>query len=147
MLGAKVAAGLLLSLAALVVALVFAALGTAITSPDIAGAWSLPAGRLGQDAVYVSSAMIIGIGFGAVLLASAPAIVLYFVLPIAWSMLGSLSALEGAARWLDHSSALGPVTDRMLSATEWAHVGTSLTLWTVVPLLLGLGRITRSEVQ
>ena len=62
-------------------------------------------------------------------------------------MLGSLSALDGAARWLDHSRALGPVADRMMSATEWAHVGTSLTLWMVAPVLVGLWRITRSEVQ
>ena len=42
--------------------------------------------------------MISGIAFGAVLLSSAPAIVLYYVLPTAWSALGAIPALEGAAQ-------------------------------------------------
>jgi hypothetical protein len=30
--------------------------------------------------------------------------------------------------------------------TQWAHAGTSLALWMVLPLLLGAWRITRREI-
>ncbi len=62
--------------------------------------------ELGEQARHVG--MISGIAFGALLLASAPAIVLYFVLPITWGPLGSIPALEGAARWLDGGRFLAP---------------------------------------
>jgi ABC-2 type transport system permease protein len=80
------------------------------------------------------------------LLASAPAIVLSFVLPLGWTAVGSLTVFRGAARWLDTTRALGPLTDHRMSALEWAHAGTALALWLVVPLLVGLVRITRADV-
>ena len=91
--------------------------------------------------------MLIGIGFGAVLLSSAPAIVLYFVLPIGWSIIGSIPALEGAARWLDSSRTMGPMVEELLSGTEWARVATTLALWLLLPLLIGVWRIARGEVR
>jgi hypothetical protein len=33
-----------------------------------------------------------------------------------------------------------------MSATQWAHAGTSLTIWMVLPLLIGAWRITRREI-
>ena len=48
-----------------------------------------------QDLAYVAISVVGGIAFGAALLASAPAIVLYFVLPIGWSIVGSLPFLRG----------------------------------------------------
>ena len=91
--------------------------------------------------------MLGGIAFGAALLASAPAIVLYFVLPIGWSIIGSIAALEGAARWLDGSRTLTPLVEETLSGTQWARVAATLALWLVLPLLIGLWRITRGDVR
>jgi hypothetical protein len=34
-----------------------------------------------------------------------------------------------------------------MSATEWAHLGTTLALWIGVPLLVGAWRITRGEIR
>ena len=102
---------------------------------------------LGQIAVFLTTALIMGVGFGAALLASAPAIVLYFALPIAWSIVASLQALEGVARWLDGSRSLAPLTDHVMSATEWAHAGTTLALWMVLPVLIGVWRIIHGEVR
>ena len=67
------------------------------------GAWDVTAALVFQDIAYIVISVLGGIAFGAALLASAPAIVLYFVLPIAWAFAGNLSFLEGAARWLDSS--------------------------------------------
>jgi ABC-2 type transport system permease protein len=33
-----------------------------------------------------------------------------------------------------------------MSATQWAHAGTSLAIWMVLPLLIGAWRITRGDV-
>jgi hypothetical protein len=34
----------------------------------------------------------------------------------------------------------------VMDATQWAHAGTSLTIWMVLPLLIGAWRITRREI-
>jgi hypothetical protein len=34
----------------------------------------------------------------------------------------------------------------MLSTTQWAHAGTALALWMLLPLLIGTWPITRREV-
>jgi hypothetical protein len=146
-LAAKLLAGVVLSLAALQACIAIALLGTAIADPGVAGTWSLPAWMLGQTTVYVVTSMITGIAFGAMLLSSAPAIVLYFALPLAWTALGSLAFLESAARWLDGARSLAPMTDELMSTTQWARAGTTLAVWMLLPLLVGLWRVTRGDVR
>jgi ABC-type transport system involved in multi-copper enzyme maturation permease subunit len=145
---AKLLAGLTLSLVAFLLCLLVALIGTAVAGADAEGTWSLSAGLIGQVALSVAVSMLIGVGFGAVLLASAPAIVLYFALPIVWAMLGSvISALEKPARWLDMSSTMAPMLEETLSGTEWARVATSLALWMVLPIVVGFWRVARSDVS
>jgi ABC-2 type transport system permease protein len=38
------------------------------------------------------------------------------------------------------------MTEYVMSATQWAHAGTSLVIWMVLPLLIGAWRITRREI-
>ena len=33
-----------------------------------------------------------------------------------------------------------------MSATQWAHAGTALAIWMLLPLVIGAWRITRREV-
>jgi ABC-2 type transport system permease protein len=143
---AKLTAAVVMALVALVVALALAALGTIIASPGIDRTWSLSLGLLGQIAIYLATAMIVGVGFGAVLLNSAPAIVTYYLLPIGWSAIGSIHAIERTAKWLDLNRSMEHIGDRFLSGTEWGRVGTSLALWMVLPVLVGLWRILRNEI-
>jgi ABC-2 type transport system permease protein len=145
-LAAKVAASVVLSVVAFVFCLGVAAIGTAVASPGIDGTWSLSAGLLGQSALSLATGVITGVAFGAALLSSAPAIVLSFVLPLGWAAVGSIHALEPAARWLDGTRSLAPLTEHLLSATEWARAGTTWALWLVLPLAIGLWRILRDEV-
>jgi ABC-2 type transport system permease protein len=144
---AKLMAAVVLSAAALVGCLAIAALGTAIAAPGLEHTWSLPVGFLFQVAVFVVTSLVTGVGFGALFLSSAPAIVLSFVLPLGWSALGSIPALEGTARWLDGSRSLSPMTEHLMSATEWARAGTTLAVWMLLPLAIGLWRIMRSEIR
>jgi ABC-type transport system involved in multi-copper enzyme maturation permease subunit len=144
---AKLGASVLLSLAALVVAFAVAAVGTAIASPGVDHVWSLPIGQLAQIVVVLTAGMMGGVAFGAVLLASAPAIVALFAQPLVTGALGSIHALEGVARWTDPTHSLEPMTEHLMSATEWARAGTTLALWLVLPLAIGVWRISRSEVS
>jgi hypothetical protein len=143
---AKLLAGTLLAVAAFVLCIAVAAVATAIMAPAVAGTWSLSGGLMFQNLFVLTTSMATGIGFGAMLLASAPAIVLYFVLPLTWSVLGTLSALAGVAEWLDGSLSLDPLTSELLSGTQWARVGTTLALWMVLPLVIGWWRFRREEV-
>ncbi len=144
---AKLLAGLSLATIALVLCIAVAVVSTAFAGADGAETWSLSAALLGQIAFTVVVAMLGGIGFGMLMLASAPAIVLYFVLPTAWSALGSIPALEGTARWLDQSRTLSPMFEESLSSMQWARVGTSLALWLALPIALGFWRVIRSDVR
>ena len=62
--------------------------------------------------------MVTGVAFGTALLASAPAIAVYFTLPYAWAALVSLSFFTDVAPWLDTVRAIGPMVKEVLSPTQ-----------------------------
>lgn len=126
---------------AVVVAVLVAAAGGAQDAFELSAAVAF------QDALYVALSVLGGIAFGAALLASAPAIVLYFVLPIAWSTLGTLSFLQGAASWLDSAETFAPMIEDALSGRQWAQLATTVALWLALPLAIGTWRILRREVR
>jgi ABC-2 type transport system permease protein len=146
-LAAKLLASVVLSLVALVLCIVAAVIGTAIAAPGLEHTWALPVGLLGQHVVSLGTGMISGVALGAALLASAPAIVCQFALPLAWALVGRLAGLDTVVRWLDPTSSLAPMTEHLMDATEWAHAGATLALWMVVPLLIGVWRIQRGEIR
>src|SRR5947209_19683541 len=130
----------------LAMSLAVVAAGVLVSSPGVEGTWSDAAPLIGQSAVYLTTGMLMGVAFGAILLASTPAIVLRFALPMSWMAVLSLPVLSGVAPWIDDARALGQMTEGVMSATQWAHVGTSLAIWMVLPLLLGAWRIARQEI-
>jgi ABC-2 type transport system permease protein len=147
-LAAKLNAGIILAAAAWVVILAIAAIGTAFAGGDKLGAtWSLPGWLIGQSALYLAVLMLGGIGLGAVLQSPAPAIVLYFLVPLGFAALGAIPALDGLARWLDGTQTLEPLVKEALGFAQWAHVGTTLAVWMALPIVVGLWRITRSEIN
>jgi ABC-2 type transport system permease protein len=144
---AKLLAGMSLAVIGIQLCLAAALLATAGFGGGAEDTWSLSAALIGQAGLSVAISMIAGIGFGAVLLASAPAIVLFFVLPTAWTALGQIHALEGAAKWLDQGRTMEHMLERSLSGGEWARVGTSVALWVVLPVVLGFWRVKRNDVR
>ena len=146
-LGAKLIASLILAVAMLVMSVAVVAAGVLVASPGVDGTWSDAAPLIGQSAVYLTAGMITGVAFGAILLAPAPAIVLLFPLPTAWMAVVSLPFLADIAPWVSTARALSPMQEEVMSATQWAHVGTALALWMLLPLLIGTWRITRREVS
>jgi hypothetical protein len=143
---AKVLAGVVLSLIGLAAALPVAAIGTAVSAPDVPHVWTLPVGLLGQMELSLATGVVTGVAFGAALLSSAPAIVLSFVLPIAWAALAAIPGIHGVARWLDATQSLAPMTNHLMDGTEWARAGTTLALWMVLPLVIGAWRIAHREI-
>ena len=84
-----------------------------------AAVWTVPGWLLGQMTVRPVAQMLMGIGFGAALL-SAPAIVLYFVLPLGFVAIGQVKTLDfPCAKWLDGAQMLAPMSEHALNATEW----------------------------
>jgi ABC-2 type transport system permease protein len=146
-LGAKLIASLVLAVAMLAVCVGVVAAGVAVSSPGVDGTWSDVAPLIGQSVVFLTAGMVTAVAFGAVLLASAPALVVLFALPSAWMGVVSLSFFHGIAPWVDTARALGPMHEEVLSATQWAHAGTALAIWMALPLLIGVWRITRREVS
>jgi len=144
---AKLLAGLVLAGVALVLCLLVAAIGTIVSAPDVPNQWTLPIGFFGQLVFYTAVGMITGVAFGAAFLASAPAIVASFLLPIAFGALGEINALDKTFDWLDTGRTLTDLADHLASATEWGRVGTSLALWMLLPLAIGFWRIVRSEIR
>jgi ABC-type transport system involved in multi-copper enzyme maturation permease subunit len=144
----KVVAALLLGLAAIVIAVALAALATVVAGePD---AWeNIGADDFGKFALLQMSGILQGLAFGLVLLNSAAAIVLYFVLPIAFNILVSIwSRMEDIAPWVDLGTSQTPLfSGTNLTGEEWAQVATSSAIWILLPFLLGLWRVMRAELK
>ena len=90
-----------------------------------------------------------GLAFGMALLNTPAAIVAFFLLPMVWSILGQLvSWMRDIAVWLDPSMTLMPLmTGEAPTGEQWAHIGTSMTLWLVLPLAVGVWRVLHREVK
>ena len=143
---AKAAAVTVMTFAAIVVALVCAAAGTLLAGSD--GSWTFGAAQLGEIAVMQLAGFLGGLAFGLAFQASAPAIVLYFVLPTMISILTEvITAIEDVMRWIDLGRATIPFGEGDVTPTEWGRFGTTVLLWVGVPLAIGLWRLWRSEVK
>lgn len=146
-LAAKVAASVLIAIAACAVCLV-CSLIFALLLPAPGGAGSVSLVVVAQGLVFLTATMLIGVGFGAAIMLSAPAIVIYLVLPTAWDALSStIHPFKTLSHWLAIGPTLGPLATRVFSATEWAHVGTTVALWLAIPLGIGVWRFTHRDVN
>jgi ABC-2 type transport system permease protein len=145
-LGAKLVASLILTMATLALGAAVVAAGVLVSSPGVDGTWADAGTLIAQSAVFLGGGMVTGVAFGAILLASAPAMVALFTLPTAWLAVTSLSFFGDSGAWTDTGRALGPLSREVLNGTQWAQVGTSLALWMLLPLLIGIWRITRREI-
>lgn len=146
---AKLAAGGLIAVAVTLATAVVAALGNLIAlGLDGDGSWHLSAAVAGEAVLMEVLSVLMGLGFGALLLNSSLAIVAYFVVPTVWSVLGaSIRSLHTVAAWLDFGQASGPLVAPGMTGGEWARLGVASGLWIVLPLLAGTLRVLRREVS
>jgi ABC-type transport system involved in multi-copper enzyme maturation permease subunit len=146
-LAAKILASLALVVVMLAMLAALVAAGVLVASPPVDGVWTDAVALIAQTFVFLAGGILTGVAFGAAILASAPAIVALFAFPIAWTAVATLSLFADVAPWLDTRLALAPLHEEVVSATQWAHAGTALAVWMLLPLLIGTWRITRCEVS
>ena len=145
---AKVLAALIAGLAAIILAMTFAALATVVGGAD--NAWAhIGFDDIGKFALLQGSGILQGLAFGLLFLNSAAAIVVYFVVPIAFSIVASLwGALKDAAPWIDLGTSQPPLYSGVnMSGEQWAQLLTSTLIWVVLPFVVGVVRVLRAEVK
>ena len=110
-LAAKVVAGLLAGIAAIVLSIGLAALATVVSgTPHGFADFGLV--QLGKFAILQLTGVLQGLAFGLLFLSSAPAIVSYFVFPTALNIVGSLWAPLGNIQpWIDLWASQAPLFD------------------------------------
>ena len=145
---AKIAAAVLFGLAAIVLAMAISALAALV------GGASDPWGEFGLDDVgklvlLQTLGVLQGLAFGMLFLNTAAAIVTYFVVPIAFSILTSVvEAMRDVQPWVDPGTSQAPlISGESLSGEQWAQVATAAVLWIGVPMAIGAVRMLRAEVK
>ena len=145
-LAAKVASGFMLAVACAVFAFVVATvavLGVHAAGHHVATGWDWS--QLAGFALFMVVTSALGIAFGAALHNSAAAIVTYFALGAAISLL-TIPALAKAGDWINTEQVFG----WMLSG-QWSGHGTEMAacvaLWIVFPLAIGTVRTIRRDVN
>jgi ABC-2 type transport system permease protein len=146
---AKLAAVVLAALASVLTSLAVAAVGTLIAgATGGAGRWEFDGVLLPNAVVFQVASVLMGAGFGLLLLNTPLAIVTYLLLPTAWTVVGGLvPALREPAGWLDTTRTMEPLVEGSLTGEEWGRLGVSLLVWLVVPVAAGLVRTLRREVS
>jgi len=144
-LAAKILGGLLLGLAGAVYAGLVSTAGLAVSSAlGRTVSWELDGSLAVGLMLFVLLNSLMGMAFGALLHNTATAIVAFYVLPVVWSLL-AIAALNRVREWLDTAQTFGWVL-----AADWdghvARILTSVAVWVVAPLAVGLVRTFRREV-
>lgn len=145
---AKVAAALLLGLASLAVAVAVAALATLVGGA--ADPWGgVNAAMFAKFVLAQGSGVVQGLAYGMLLLNSAAAIIVFFVVPIAFNVIASLwSTLAEHAAWVDIATAQSPLfMGADLTSEQWAQLASASAIWILVPFVAGLWRVLRTELK
>ncbi len=149
---AKLLVALVATLATLVVAAAFGAIGTALAAAthDLADPWQLTAAGLTNAGLTLLIGLLMAFAFGMALMSSPAAIVLYFVLPTVWSIVASLVpwVRDNLQEWADLNAAQGPLMGSdWATGGEWLRLGVAAAIWVLAPLAFGVWRLLRSEVK
>ena len=151
-LASKVTAVLLLGLVFVALLLASAAIGNLLGEAMRGGSgeWAFGIDDVGKVLLLQLMGLLGGLAFGTILLNSAAAIVLSFVLPLAVGVVfGIVPALRDAAPWIDIGTAQGPLFafEDTVTGEEWAQLLVTSLWWIWLPLAAGIARVLRSEVK
>ena len=109
-------------------------------------------GRSVVTPVHRSDGALLGFALGLLFRNSPAAIVGYFVVNLV--LPGLSGALASSQQWWADNSGWFDVNesrfllfDSTLTGTEWAQLGVTSALWILLPLLVGLRLVLRSEVK
>lgn len=147
---AKATATLLLGLAVIAAGFLSAAIGNVLGAALRGGNgdWTFDAGGYRDIVVVLLVGLLQGLAYGMVLLSSAAAIVVYYVVPNLSSLLfTAVPRLKDLAPWLDLQKAQGALYLHDVTAKAWAQYATAALIWVVLPGVLGVLRVLRSEIK
>jgi ABC-2 type transport system permease protein len=151
---AKAIAAVGIAVASMALAMVIGALGTvvgsAITGVDTTWDSSV------SDLLYIVLGNVLGLLIGfmlGVLIRNSPgAIVAYFiyslVLPTIFGILASTATwFRDLQPWVDFNYAQSALFNGDLTGEQWANLGVTGVIWLVIPLIIGVWAVLRSEVK
>jgi len=153
-LAAKAIVGTAVGAVSISVALAIGALGN-IVGAGIAGVdpvWDITLSQALTLTFANVLNLLIGFMLGVLIRNSPGAVVGYFVygfvLPPLTMLLADLNGWWADKQpWLDFNWAQGPLYDGEMAGSDWAHLATSGAIWLVIPLVVGLFLVRRSEVK
>ena len=120
----------------------------ASTLLDGNGAWDYGVEGLGDTVLFQALSLLAGLALGTLLMNTAAAIAVYFVLPIAFGLLFSMvDSLTGVAGWIDLTTAQAPLFDHSIAGVEWLQLLATTTWWILLPLAAGLWRLLHREIK
>ena len=153
--GAKAIAALLVGLGSMAVALAVGALGN-VAGSTLAGVdtvWDISLSMAPQMVLGNLVGMAIGFTLGVVLRNSAAAIVGYFVVSLVMPGILVLLAqvrswFEDLQPWIDwNETQVALFEGATNTGEEWAMLASTTMIWIVIPLVVGLLSLRRSEVK
>lgn len=152
--GAKLLLTIAIGVVSMVVTLAVGALGNLIGSA-IAGVdptWGFSLREFGQIVLANEIGMLIGFMLGVLLRCSPAAIVGYFVYSLVLpTVSGALASTQqwyaDNAGWVDLNWTTYKLFDSTLTTQEWTQLGVAGTIWLILPLLVGLVLVRRSEIK
>jgi len=151
---AKVIASVFVGVAAMLLALVVGVagnlVGTAITGTELV--WDVSVAHFLLIVLGSLVCLLTGTTLGILFRSSSVALVAYFVfslvLPTLWGFLtASQDRFLDWQPWLDSNYTQAPLFDGSITGDQWAHVAVTTTIWLLIPALIGLGLVTKSEVK
>jgi hypothetical protein len=124
--------------------------GTAIAGTETI--WNVSWLEIGYITLASVLGMIVGFTLGALIRNSAGAIVAYFVFSLVLPGISSALASSQAwwrdnGPWFDFNYAASALYNGSMTGEQWAQLGTTTAIWVVVPLVIGLWTMLRSEVK
>ncbi len=146
----SVVVGVAAMLFALAVGVVGNLVGTAIAGTD--PVWDVSLAEGANIIIGSLLCLLTGTMLGMLLRSSAAALVTYFVISFLLPTLAELLAaseswFRDARPWVDANLTRSFLFEGTLTGEQWANVAVTATVWLVLPALLGLRLVMRSEVK
>ncbi|GIE94997.1 ABC transporter permease [Paractinoplanes rishiriensis] len=142
---AKLAAGVLVAIATVAATALLAAAATLLGGT---GVWTIAGSLLWQALLLQILFVLMGMGFGALLMNSPLAISAFFLLPTIWAVLSeSIRQLARAAEWLSLTLTTEALSEPSMTSGEYARLAAAAGVWIALPIVLGWWRVVRREVS
>jgi ABC-type transport system involved in multi-copper enzyme maturation permease subunit len=151
---AKVVASVVVGVGAMLIAFVFGVAGNLVgpAVTDTNRVWDVSFAQALEIILGSLISLLLGTMLGILFRSSSVALVAYFVIAFLLpTVLGLLAASQAGfrdlQRWVDLNYAQAFLFEGTISGVQWTRLAVATTLWIVLPAILGLRLVLRSEVK